>query len=250
MGAASRLPQFLQGSVSTHVCFPRLWPPPTHSQTHLQPHAYLGGWMAANRKEGNREGAKGSSDEGTLPKDHTPLGDREFRSHTPAFGEMSVLVCDEAGVGGRGVWCLRAKVDRSAYQDSTTRVSEYVKREWRSSVGMGKGSGKAGGSQHLGSRGQAWEGPDPLLSNRDCSCQLWVLEIWVQSKEAPRSRAAMAVGSRGSNRSAWALQVCCSMGRGLVSLELAGVHVRTHTSAVCVHACAHACVCVCVFVCP
>lgn len=118
---------------------------------------------------------------------------------------MSVLVWDEAGGGGQGAWCLRVKVDRSAYQNSTTRVSEYLRREWRSSVGMGKGSGKAGGSQPPGSRGRAWEGPDYLLSNRDCSCQLWVLEIWVQSKETPRSRAAMAVGSRGSNRSAWAL---------------------------------------------
>lgn len=57
----------------THVCFPHLWPPPSRSQVHPQPHAYLGGWRAANRKEGDQEGTKGSSEEGTLPKAHTPL---------------------------------------------------------------------------------------------------------------------------------------------------------------------------------
>ena len=48
---------------------------------------------------------------------------------------------------------------------------------------------------------------------------LWIPETWGCSEEVPRSRAAMAMGPRGSNRSAQALQACCSMTRGLVSCD-------------------------------
>lgn len=75
--------------------------------------------------------------------------------------------------------------------------------------------------------------------------ELWVVEMWGQSK-APRSRAAKAAGSRGSDRNAGVVQVRCSMGEGL-SLGLAGVRVRTHTSALGV--CVHASMCVCARAC-